>query len=427
MSISVTCPECGYGFSVRDEYAGRRGKCPQCGGAFRAEAAEFEEDEFPAIVTNGSGRTNGSSRRNGASTAASSLANVATTAPSVGGGAATSVASAYAARRRSSSMPGWGWIAIGVMLLVAGGAIGGAWALAPDPLEVKDKVNQRSARADKAFKAFEKEVLDKVDDTYQKLPAVEADVKEFARPKTIDEDVMPGIVKVVNVAGGGPRGHGTGWIANDQHWIITNHHVVEGCESLYVITADGKKHDIEGVIADNPDWDLAIIKPKEKIPGGKPLKILPNDGTYLPSAGDTIWAVGNPATHLFTAARGIISRRVSERQLQNEGNSFELARRGSERDIMWLSYDARTFPGNSGGPILDENFRVIGVTTLGIMTVLQRSMEAAKEAFRTKKDRSVPSMLPTLVMASNSMYVLQLMAEHSDGKVLPFSSISNGH
>lgn len=419
MAINVVCPECGYRFSVRDEFAGRRGKCPQCQGVFRAEPAAAVA-EFPAIAVDGGRRTNGASRHG------PSLGDFATSAPSVAGGPTTSVASTYASRRRKASLPTWGLAAIGVSLLLAGGAIGGAWALAPDPAAIKKTVDTRTAKAEKVHVALEEEVLERVDEVGEKLSAVEPQVAEFARPKTIDEDVMPGIVKVYNMYSGQPRGTGSGWICNEEHWICTNHHVVAGCEYLYVETPDGKKVDIEGVIADKPDWDLAILKPKEKIPGGKPLKILPNDGTYLPSAGDTIWAIGNPGTHEFTAVKGIIARRVSERQLATEGNSFELARRGSERDIMWLSYDARTFPGNSGGPILDENFRVIGVTTLGMLTYLEKSLEQAKEAARTKKNRVGPSILPSFILASNSMYVLELLEQHKDGKVLPFSSIESG-
>ncbi len=415
MAISVTCPKCEHAFAVRDEYAGRRGKCPQCGGVFTAEPSDDAAGESPALVTSGAGRANGASpRRNGATGAASPFANVGVAAPSVQSAGATSVASAYAARQRSSGLPGWGWLAIGVMLLVAGGAIGGAWALAPDPLEIKKIVKDRSAKADKAFEAFENEVLNKIDDVDEKLPDLEDDIEEFARPKTLDEDVIPGVVKVLNVQGGGPRGSGTGWIMNDQHWIATNHHVIDGCESLYVMTADGKKHDIEGIIADKQEWDLAILKPKEKIPGGKPLRIAPNDGSYLPNAGDKVWAIGNPASHMFTTTRGVITRRVSQRQLINEASQTDTAFYADpERDIMWIEHDARIFPGNSGGPLLDDNFRVIGVNTLLQMIPLQQAIDAAKSNRRMGLRLS-----PTFGLASNSMYILELMELHSDGKLI---------
>ncbi len=429
MSISVTCPECGYRFSVRDEYAGRRGKCPQCGGVFRAETSDAAVDEFPAIAVNGGSRP----RRNGASAAAPTFANVASSSPAldvhaVGGAATTSVASAYAARQRTSGLPGWGWLAIGVMLLVAGGAIGGAWALAPDPLEIKKIVKERSAKADKAVQKFEKEVFNKLDDADEKLPDVESKINELARGKTIDEDVIPGVVKVFNVLGGVTRGHGTGWILNDQHWVATNHHVVEGCESLYVMTADGEKHDIEGVIADKKEWDLAILKPTKLIEGAKPLKIAPNDGSYLPNAGDKVWAIGNPATHMFTVTRGIIVRRVTQKQLISEASQMDTAfYTDPERDIMWIEHDARIFPGNSGGPLLDEHFRVIGVNTLGIMVLLEREIERAIEDARKKNgDKRGPRVTPTFSLASNSMYILELMELHKDGRVQPFSSISDG-
>jgi hypothetical protein len=244
MAIGVTCPECSYSFSVRDEYAGKRGKCPQCGGVFRADAAA---EEAPMIVANGS--HGGAKRRNGASEGPA-FGSVAVSAPvHTSGYSGTSSSSGYAKRQRSGGMPKWGWAAIGLMLLAAGGSIAGAFMLSPDPAEVKKIVKERTSKAAKAITKVENEVLEKLDETEEKID-LEDKIEEFARPKTIDTDVIPGVVKVLNVQGGGPRGSGTGWIFNDQHWIATNHHVVAGCESLYVMTADGKKHDIEGVIAD---------------------------------------------------------------------------------------------------------------------------------------------------------------------------------
>lgn len=421
MAISVICPECGYRFSVRDEYAGRRGRCPQCQGVFTAEPADAV-DEFPSIAAGGVRRTNGSSRHG------ASLGHFAASGPAVASTATTSVASAYAARRRKASVPVWGWAAIGAALLLAAGAIGGAWALSPDPQDVKKTVQERTAKADKEYAKIRKELLEQVDEVIDKLPGVEADIKEFARPKTVDTDVIPGIVKVFNLVGGMQRGHGTGWIANDQHWIVTNHHVVEGCESLYVMTADGKKHDIEGIIVDKKEWDLAILKPTKPIEGGKPLKIAPNDGSHVPSAGDEVWAAGNPATHTFAISRGIICRRVTQKQLISEASQMDTAfYTDPERDIVWIEHDARIFPGNSGGPLLDEHFRVIGVNTLGIMVNLQREIERAREDARKKKgDKRGPRDTPTFALASNSMYVLELLELYKEGKVQPFSSISSG-
>lgn len=40
MTLSVNCPECNYQFRLPDKYAGKRGKCPKCGGVFRAPAVE---------------------------------------------------------------------------------------------------------------------------------------------------------------------------------------------------------------------------------------------------------------------------------------------------------------------------------------------------------------------------------------------------
>jgi len=48
MAIRLTCPECGKELSVRDELAGRRGKCPGCGGIITVPDAAGEEPALTA-------------------------------------------------------------------------------------------------------------------------------------------------------------------------------------------------------------------------------------------------------------------------------------------------------------------------------------------------------------------------------------------
>jgi S1-C subfamily serine protease len=423
MPIGVICPECGYSFSVRDEYAGKRGKCPQCKGVFVAEVAADTFEEAPMVVTNGAhARSKRNGYANGSTNGATGFAGMAVTAPAP---ASASASSSSYRREKAPGMPTWGWIAMGVMLLLAGGSIAGAFMLSPDPLEVKKVVKERTKKANKAVEKLENEVAEKFDEAEDKLPEIEKKVTEFARPKTLDEDVLPGVVKVLNMRQGQLAGTGTGWIANDQHWIVTNHHVVRGCQTLQVQTVDGKKHDIEGWIACKPEWDLAIIKPKDKLPGGKVLKIAPDDGSYLPNAGDKVWAIGNPASHTFTATRGIITRRVSQRQLINEASQTDTAFYADpQRDIMRIEHDARIFPGNSGGPLLDEHFRVIGVNTLLQIVPLQSAIDQALGELKKKGgDKRGPKATPTFGLASVSRYTLELLEEHKDGKIRPLSEL----
>jgi predicted Zn finger-like uncharacterized protein len=417
MAIAVTCPQCGNEFRVKDEYAGKKGKCPSCGGVFRA-AAPADDDPF-AVVTTPS-RANGSTRSSAPGNRLSFPDMAPASSPSASHDShshrSSSASSSHGGRTRSGGMPGWGWIALVAVVLVSGGAVAGAVVLAPDEAKGKKAGEERIAKAKAAARSLKKDVGAKLGDAEDLLPPLEKKYKELVREKTIEDDVIPGVVKVLNMYQGQPRGTGTGWffMCGDQMWVATNHHVVASCTSLLIETHDGTKHDIEGVIADHPDWDLAILKPKNKIPTARPLKIAENQGTLTAKAGDVVYAVGNPSRHRHTVTRGIITRRMSVRQQAAEGSQtdFPISMR-PDQDIMWIEHDARIFPGNSGGPLLNEKFEVIGVNTQLEMTPLEGPM-------RKRRLR----LIPTFGLASNSMYIQQLIDQNKDGAVKPFSVIA---
>jgi S1-C subfamily serine protease len=408
MSIAVCCPECSDTFSVRDESAGRRCQCPHCGHLLRApETSDADPSEpaasggIPAIATD---RTTSDRKTSGRKISDRGKAPRKRTAET---GRADD---AEYGSRAMPAMPTWGWIAVGILALTGIGLTAAAFALRPTTASAAkaDAGNAKASAGEtkKALAARRNELRGKLATLRDHLAEVESQIDDFTAEPEIVRDVLPGIVKVLRFVDGQPAGSGTGFLINDDHWVATNHHVIDGAKSLAVLYQRGdqtEQIEVEGVIADKPTQDLAILKPKKKIPGGKVLKIA-RDGAI--AAGATVYALGNPGKHLFTTARGIVTRVTNQRKLMGEQLDFDYPFSfGDEQDVTYVEHDSRIFPGNSGGPLLNERFEVIGVNTLLSMV----------------KMNSRPGvMLQSFGLASHSRYIHKLMKD-APGTVMSLS------
>jgi len=145
---------------------------------------------------------------------------------------------------------------------------------------------------------------------------------------------------------------GSGFIVDPKGYIITNNHVVEKADEIYVkLSTDPDTSDLgrkARVIGVDKATDLAVIK----IDTDKPLptvKLGNSDGTAV---GDWVIAIGSPFSLSQTVTAGIISakNRTIEQGVAGQFQHF-------------LQTDAAINPGNSGGPLLNMNSEVIGVNT----------------------------------------------------------------
>ena len=135
-----------------------------------------------------------------------------------------------------------------------------------------------------------------------------------------------------------PISQGSGFfIANDS--LVTNHHVIEGAYRVD-IKLIGDENIIKGskIISASENHDLAVIKTKQEF---NYFKI---DSLNLESIGSKIFTIGNPRGLEGTISEGIIS-----------------AKRKEEYDLIQIT--APISPGNSGGPLINEKGKVIGVST----------------------------------------------------------------
>lgn len=138
-----------------------------------------------------------------------------------------------------------------------------------------------------------------------------------------------------------PYSTGTGFYLKEPNIIVTNDHVVRDNRKVVV---DGERIDkqLVSVIFSDPKHDLAFLEApdQQEMPG---LELL---GEVEVKAGDPVLAIGHPFGLKFISTQGIISNTLHE---QNDLN-------------YWL-HDAALNPGNSGGPLVDGEGRVIGVNT----------------------------------------------------------------
>jgi S1-C subfamily serine protease len=141
---------------------------------------------------------------------------------------------------------------------------------------------------------------------------------------------------------------GTGFVIDDEGHILTNAHVVEGSDEIQVEIGDeGESRDAE-LVGMDPSSDVALLDVDEE----DDLTSLEIGDSRKVDIGDPVVAIGNPFGLNRTVTAGIVSAKA--RQIQAP-NGFSIS------DV--LQTDAAVNPGNSGGPLLDGNGRVIGINS----------------------------------------------------------------
>ena len=136
---------------------------------------------------------------------------------------------------------------------------------------------------------------------------------------------------------------GSGFIINNDGYILTNYHVIEGADEIQVQLTDKKK--FEGkVVGGDPKTDIAVIKINTKDVAYAPL----GDSDQL-RVGDWVMAVGNPFGLDHTVTAGIVSAK---------GRVI-----GAGPYDDFIQTDASINPGNSGGPLFNLQGQVVGVNT----------------------------------------------------------------
>jgi S1-C subfamily serine protease len=224
--------------------------------------------------------------------------------------------------------------------LTVAGLVGGAAALAVGSV-IWDgdttTVVERADAAPTAVAAFADEPASSVGDIYR--------------------TAGPGVVQITSeVVAADPlfgesrgRSLGSGFVWDTEGHIVTNYHVVEGAERVFVnFTQDDRLE--AAIVGTDPSTDLALLE--IDVRSKRALSPIPLGDSRSVRVGDEVVAIGNPFGLDRTVTRGIVS--AVQREIQSP-NNFTI-------DEV-IQTDAAINSGNSGGPLLNAEGRVIGVNT----------------------------------------------------------------
>jgi serine protease Do len=158
---------------------------------------------------------------------------------------------------------------------------------------------------------------------------------------------------------GPSRALGSGFIVDPRGYIITNNHVVDKADKIYVkLSTDAEDSTDPGrlatVVGVDKDTDIAVIKIKTDTPLPT-VKLGNSDGAQV---GDWVLAIGEPFGLSETVSAGIISAR--NRSIDEGGDANGVAKNEFQK---FIQTDAAINPGNSGGPLVDMAGQVIGMNT----------------------------------------------------------------
>jgi S1-C subfamily serine protease len=147
------------------------------------------------------------------------------------------------------------------------------------------------------------------------------------------------VLIVMSDENGKPTAEGSGFIVSSDGKIVTNHHVIAAGKSAIVKLNNGAFFAVAGILADDPDHDLAVIKVS-----GKNLPALALANASGVAVGDHVLAIGSPLGLENSVSDGIVS-----------------AIREDRKGKSWIQTTAFASHGNSGGPLLIMDGKVAGV------------------------------------------------------------------
>ncbi|AFV75588.1 trypsin-like serine protease with C-terminal PDZ domain [Thermus oshimai JL-2] len=147
------------------------------------------------------------------------------------------------------------------------------------------------------------------------------------------------------------EGTGSGFVIDQEGYVLTNYHVVEGADQITVKFHNDPKEYRARLVGSAPPLDVALLK--VEAPKAKLVPLVLGDSDKI-RVGQKAIAMGNPFGLEFTVTQGIVSA-IRE----NPGAI------GDDSGLVpqVIQTDAAINPGNSGGPLLNSRGEVIGINT----------------------------------------------------------------
>ena len=191
----------------------------------------------------------------------------------------------------------------------------------------------------------------------------------IASYETFLNEILQDVVMIISLdESSQPLGIGSGFIVGENGEIATNYHVIEGASQVWVKFANGdEKHEVVSVIHKSPQKDLAVIQIEKAT-----TPVILGDDDLL-TIGKRILAIGNPEGLEGTVSEGIVSgfRKMDDYRL--------------------IQITAPISPGSSGGPVITENGKIIGIATASIISGQNLNfavpVNELKKLLKGKKDK----------------------------------------
>ena len=174
------------------------------------------------------------------------------------------------------------------------------------------------------------------------------------------------------------EGSGSGAVLDKQGHILTNYHVVDGARKIDVTLASNETYPAE-LVGGDKEHDIAVLK--IDAPAGELFPVTMGASDNL-RVGQRVYVLGNPFGWDGTMTTGIISSLNRDLPSRVEGRLMQAL----------IQTDAAMNPGNSGGPLLDSNARMIGMA----VAIASRSGQNSGIGFAIPIDR-IKSILPELI------------------------------
>lgn len=173
----------------------------------------------------------------------------------------------------------------------------------------------------------------------QKISEINLKSADFS---SIVDDIIEAVVSVKT-----SKGQGSGVIFDSRGYLITNKHVIEGTNSIQIIDSNSDSYSVD-VVGSAANADLAILK----INSDKTFSYLEFEDSSNINVGERVIAVGNPLGLSFTVTEGIVSG---------------LDRKVDSTDIGYVQTDVPINKGNSGGPLVNVEKKIVGINTFKII------------------------------------------------------------
>ena len=143
------------------------------------------------------------------------------------------------------------------------------------------------------------------------------------------------------------EGYGSGVIISSDGYIVTNNHVIDSADSIFV-TLNDQRQFAATLVGTDPNTDIALIKVE-----AKDLPTVPFGASDDLKIGEWVLAVGNPFMLTSTVTAGIVS--AKGRNLGMSGKQLGIE--------SFIQTDAAVNPGNSGGALVNTAGELVGINT----------------------------------------------------------------